>query len=569
MMSLSTIRIHGLFCLLACALFFPGCTSNRTSSRVRPTQALPGAVLFRDAAASSGLNFQWGHSSLSHLNILDTIGHGCAFLDYDGDGKLDVLLVGNARLRLYRNRGGGAFEDVTERAFPHAPSLPTLLGCAVADYDGDGRPDIFVTGHGRTILYHNEGNGTFRDATPGSGLQARGPYDWTTSAAWADVDGDGRLDLYVCRYVTFTPHSKQLCAFPSLDGSPIDMACGPTTYPAQQGSLYHNEGNGHFRDITRQAGLGNAQGNALGCMFCDYNGDGKPDLYIANDQRRGDLYVNLGGRFRNVGIEAGVATGADGSVLSGMGMDWGDYDNDGRFDLLLANFAAQPKALFHNEDHGLFTDSSYLSGFGAASLLSLSFGAAFVDTTNNGRLDIVLTNGHVRSEVEKTDRTESYAQSAQLFRNLGNGHFSVADAGIDFARRIVGRGIAIGDYDGDGRQDLLIVNDEGAPLLLHNESPAGNHWLSLRCVQGAHHADAVGARVRITVAGHTQVAEERAGGSYLSTNAPGVHFGLGKASRVDMLEVRWPNGRRSVYRSLPADQPFSVSPDALHPVLLR
>ena len=233
------MRSRELLCLLASLLVLTGCPSRRIPSSARTTPPRASAGLFRDVAAQSGVNFRWGHSSLSHLNILDTIGHGCAFLDYDGDGKLDVLLVGNTRLWLYRNQGRGKFADVTIHAFPNAPSIPALLGCAVADYDGDGRPDIFVTGHGRTILYHNEGNGTFRDATAGSGLEVRGPYDWTTSAAWADVDGDGRLDLYVCRYVTFTPQSKQLCAFPSIEGKAIEMACGPTgTLKAWMGATH-------------------------------------------------------------------------------------------------------------------------------------------------------------------------------------------------------------------------------------------------------------------------------------------------------------------------------------------
>ncbi len=522
----------------------------------------------RNKATDAGLNFRWGHRSLANLNILETIGHGCAFLDYDGDGRLDVLLVGNAGAHLFRNRGNGTFEEVTDLALPPPPANTHFLGCAVGDYDADGRPDIYLTGYGSTRLYHNEGNGTFKDVTVGSGLEARGPYDWTTSAAWADVDGDGKLDLYVCRYVQFTPQSQPLCPYPALDGSRLEMACGPTIYASQVGSLYHNEGHGHFRDITRAAGLNDAHGNGLGCLFCDFNSDGKPDLYIANDEKPGDLYLNLGqGRFRNIGAESGTAFSADGTLSSGMGLDWGDYDNDGRFDLLVATFATQPKSLYHNEGGILFTNRSYAGGLGAASALPLSFGAAFVDSANEGLLDIVFTNGHVFSEVEKGDRTTSYLQSAQLFRNLGNGRFAdiSAEAGPDFTQKIVGRGIAVGDYDGDGRQDLLIVNDEGAPLLLHNENPAPNHWLSLRCLWGPGKTEAVGARITVTTGGHSRIAEVRAGGSYLSTNAPEVHFGLGQAAQAESLQIRWPDGHTRRFQNVAADHAYRVSPEDTRP----
>ena len=341
------------------------------------------------------------------------------------------------------------------------PAVPgtRLLGCAVADYDNDGRPDIFVSGYGRTILYHNEGNGTFRDVTKGSGLEARGPSDWTTSAAWADVDGDGRLDLYVCRYVEFNPAVEQLCSFQTLDGSTIKMACGPNAYKPQRGSLYHNEGGGHFKDITAPAGLENTHGDGLGCVFCDFNNDGRPDLFIANDRVLSDLYLNIGGgRFRNVGVEMGTAYNADGQAMAGMGLSAGDYDNDGRFDLLVATFQNEPKSLFHNDppnptgnrnptptspksrfhidDDLVFSQQSYPSGLGAATLPYVTFGATFIDTENSGVLDIVLVNGHVLSEVDKVDSSTSYPQPTLLFRNRGGGKFgdASAEAGPDFAR---------------------------------------------------------------------------------------------------------------------------------------
>jgi hypothetical protein len=527
-----------------------------------PAPSIASPVLFHDVAQAAGLNYAWRHANLKGLTALDTIGHGCAFLDYDGDGKLDILLVGKDHCLLYRNRGDGTFEDVTAKAFPGAPRRPTLLGCAVADYDGDGHPDIFVTGYGRTILYHNEGDGTFRDVTAGSGLEARSADDWTTSAAWADVEGDGRLDLYVCRYVKFGPTDLQLCRYAGLDGSDVQMACGPLNYRAEKGSLYRPRGNGRFQDVTAASGLGSAHGNALACMFCDFNADGKPDLYIANDELLGDLFVNTGhGKFKNVGVESGVAYNANGGVPAGMGVDWGDYDGDGRFDLLVADFAAQPKSLYHN-DGSVFSEASYTSGVGAATVRSLAFGAAFIDADNGGWLDIVTTNGHVLSQVELTDRGQTYAQTTQVLHNV-RGHYTdiSADAGADFRRKIVGRGIAVGDYDGDGREDLLIVDDEGRPLLLHNDSPPVSHWITLRCLRRAGGPDAVGARIAISAGGRKQIAEVRAGGSYLSTNAPEVHFGLGTSRVVDTIEVRWPNGQSSHLTAVAADRAYRLSPE--------
>ena len=530
----------------------------------------PSTPLFHDVAASSGITFRLGHATLEHINALETIGHGCAFLDYDGDGKLDILLVGSAGPHLYHNEGNGHFSDVTAQALPSPPSHAHFLGCSVADYDNDGHPDIFLTGYGSTALYHNQGNGTFRDVTQGSGLEARGPYDWTTSSAWADLDGTGALSLYVCRYVRFTPNSKQLCGYSTLDGKRILMACGPTTYPSLKGSLYRNLGNGHFQEVTARAGLAGTGGDGLGCMFCDFGDRGRPSLYVANDVKPCDLFLNLGtGRFRNIGIEAGVAYGADGNLQSGMGVDWGDYDNDGRFDLLVANFSGQPKSLYHNEGHDIFTDVSFASGIGAVSLGDLAFGAKFIDVQNRGLLDIVFANGHVQSEVEKVDRTTSYFLPTKLYRNQGGGHFADAsqEAGPDFLKPIVGRGIAVGDFDNDGHEDLLVINDEGAPLLLHNDSRDTNHWLTLHCLRAPGKWYAVGAKITVTTAQGRRIGEVRASGSYLSADSPEVHLGLGDQAKVRSIQVRWPDGKITTCQDVLADHAYRITPDEQKPVL--
>ncbi len=519
-------------------------------------------IQFHDLAQSAGLTYRYGHKTLEKLSALDTIGHGCAFLDFDGDGKLDILLVGNDHCLLYRNRGDGTFEDVTERAFPGAPRKPQLLGCAVADYDGDGYPDIFVSGYGRNILYHNEANGTFRDVTSNSGLEANSPDEWNSSAVWADIEGTGRLDLYVCRYVLFNSHTLQLCHYTTLDGKDILTACGPLNYKPQKGSLYRNLGGGRFKDVTRESGLSVAHGNALAAMFCDFNNDGKTDLYVANDQLQGDLFLNGGhGKFKSVAVEYGVAFNANGAVPAGMGVDWGDYDGDGRFDLLVTDFVAQPKSLFHN-DGTSFSQMSYPSGIGAASVRSLTFGGAFIDADNDSMLDIVMTNGHVVPQVDLTDRGQTYAQPTLIFRNTG-GHFEDISniAGPDFARKIVGRGVAIGDYDGDGREDMLIVDDEGAPLLMHNDSPNTNHWLNLRCLRRENGSDAVGARVTISTGAKKQISEVRASGTYLSTNAPVVHFGIGSNTAIDSIDIRWPDLKVTHFSAVAADRSYIINPN--------
>ncbi len=552
--------------ILCTLLLISGCKKNAPNPPPAETIGIkvqpPSPIKFHDAAQSVGIKFRLGHKSLDHLTILDVMGHGCAFLDYDGDGKLDILLVGYDHCVLYRNLGNGNFEDVTDKAFPGAPRLPKLLSCAVADYDDDGNPDIFVSGYGRNILYHNEGNGTFRDVTAGSGLEAKSPDEWNTSAAWADLEGNGRLDLYLCRYVLFNKHELQLCHYSTLDGKDILTACGPVNYKPQKGSFYRNLGNGHFKDVTKESGLGSAHGYALACMFCDFNNDGKTDLYVANDQLQGDLFLNIGkGKFKNIAVESGVAYNANGSVPAGMGVDWGDYDGDGRFDLLVTDFIAQPKSIFHN-DGNTFSQMSYPSGLGAASVRLLTFGGVFIDTGNTGMLDVIMTNGHVEPQVELIERGQTYAEPTLLLKNT-DGHFEdiSALAGPDFARKIVGRGVAIGDYDGDGRQDILIVDDEGAPLLLHNDSATVNHWLNLRCLRRVNGSIAVGARITISTGGKKQIAEVRASGSYLSTNAPDVHFGIGANTVVDTIDIRWPDLKVTHLSAAVADRSYTITPN--------
>ena len=559
-------------CCVLVLLTFTACVrQNHTTPPIAKVNS-PGRSdgIFRDVAPAAGINFLWGPRDPTKLTIREMMGFGCAFLDYDGDGKLDALLVTSDHVELYRNLDGSRFENVTSRAFPGSSPRPYLMGCAVCDFDGDGRPDIFVTGYGRTILYHNEG-GTFKDITQGSGLEARGPYDWTTSAAWSDVDGDGRPDLYVCRYVRFTPEDRQFCTSPGVDGKPVNGACQPTAYSPQKGSLFRNLGNGRFQDITEQAGLADTHGNGLGCRFCDFNADGHPDLYVANDQLPGDLFLGLGhGKFRNIGAESGTALSSNGGTVAGMGIAWGDYDNDGRFDLLVSNFSGQPKLLFHNEGGNLFFDAAPRASIVGASLPVLTFSAEMMDVDDDGLLDIVLFNGEVQSLVALVDPTRSYPERSLLFLNAGKGQFTdgTERAGPDFARKIVGRGAAVGDYDGDGRLDLLVVDAEGLPLLLHNESQV-NHSITLRVLAADGKSDALGARVTLTNGSIRQIREVTCGGSYLSSNAPEVHFGLGSAASAELVAVSWPGGGSSSYRGLKSGRAYRVVQSGGAPTVIR
>ena len=522
----------------------------------------PSPIQFHDVAKASGISFQWGHASKKGLTILDLVGHGCAFLDFNNDRKLDILLVAEDHCLLYKNRGDGSFEDVTETAFPNAPRKPRLIGCSVADFDGDGYADIFISGYGRNILYHNERNGTFKDVTAGSGLESRSPDDWLTSSAWANLDGSAVPDLYVCRYVLFNSKQIQLCRYPDLKGADLMMACGPLNYRPQKGSLFKNLGKGRFKDITKGSGLDETHGNGLACMFCDFQGTGKPGLYVSNDELQADLFAYQGsGKFKNVAVEKGVAFDGNGGVAAGMGIDWGDFDGDGKFDLLVSDFSGRPKSLYRNEGD-VFSQATFVSGLGNTTLQSLTFGATFIDADNDGKQDIVLTNGHIESEVELTDRVQTYAQATQILRNTG-GSFEdfTTKAGKDFMKHIVGRGIAVGDYDGDGRLDLLIADDEGAPLLLHNDSPAKNNWISLRCEDRSGN-DAIGARVTFALNGKKRVGEVRSSGSYLSSNASALHFGLGDYSSIESLEIRWSNGSISRYRDVKAGRNYLATQDA-------
>ncbi len=508
-------------------------------------QRAPGTPLFTNVARAAGVTFRHEVGGVSPLTLLQTAGAGCAMLDYDGDGRLDLFLVngmflvGRPRERqprhaLYHNDGGGRFTDVTTRASVGGPAYG--MGCAVADYDGDGRPDLYVTAYGGNTLYRNNGDGAFRDVTAAAGVRAGG---WCTSAAWADFDGDGDLDLYVGRYVQFDRHSRLYCPIGA-----VPLACPPRYYPGAVGILYRNNGDGTFSDVTALSGA-NRPGKTLGVLWWDEDGDGRPDLYVANDGEANSLFHNEGGgRFQEVALARGLAYGASGNAEASMGVDAADYDGDGRPDLFVTDFQNETDALYQNDGAAGFTYQTAQAGLAEATLPTLGFGCGFIDYDNDGWPDLFVANGHVQDRVHDVDASATYAQARQLFRNRGDGRFEDLSArgGPALTTPAVGRGAAFGDIDGDGDVDVLVNNCGGPAMLLRNELPRGRHWLTVRLQGDRPNRFGIGARVSVTASGRTRVAEARAGHSYASTSDPHLHFGLGAATRVDKLVVRWPCG---------------------------
>jgi hypothetical protein len=541
-----------------CAL--SGCRSGSPakSGPHPPPAARQGAPLFTDIAAAVGVTFRHEVGGSSPLTILQTAGAGCAMLDYDRDGRLDLFLVngmfldGRSRERqprhaLYHNDGDGHFTDATDRAGVGGPAYG--MGCAVADYDGDGYPDLYVTAYGGNTLYHNNHDGTFSDVTAAAGTRAGG---WCTSAAWADYDGDGDLDLYVGRYLQFDRRSKQFCPVGA-----VALACPPRFYPGAVGILYRNNGDGTFTDVTRASGAVNRPGKTLGVLWWDESGDGRPDLYVANDGEANSLFRNLGGgRFREVALSLGLAFGASGNAEASMGVDVADYDGDGRFDLFITNFQNETDALYHNDGATGYTYATSEAGLAEATLPLLSFGGGFLDADNDGWPDLFTASGHVQDRVHDVDASCTYAQPRQYFHNLGNGRFEDLSArgGPALTTPAVGRGVAFGDLDGDGDVDILVNNCGGPAMLLRNELPSGRHWLTLRLDARSPNRFGIGARVSVTADGRTQIAEARAGHSYASTSDPRLHFGLGAASRAARVTVRWPRGGISTLTDAPVDR---------------
>lgn len=494
--------------------------------------------IFRDVAAEAGIDFAWSHGGRSLLDIQETIGHGCTFIDFDQDGLLDVLLVGNERCALYRNAGNGRFVDVSAQSGLDAKGK--LAGVAVGDYDNDGFPDVCITGYGCCRLYHNRAHGSgpaFEEVTARAGVGARGPYDFVSVAAFVDLDGDGRLDLIAGRYIKFTPSSTRFCKYGDVEAS-----CRVSYYDPDLPVVYRNEGGGKFSDATRAWGFDTLQGRCLGLAIrSGLDGRGQA-VYFANDELPADLMVRKDGRYVNIGQESGTAYGKQGMRQAGMGCDWGDVDNDGKLDLVVATFTNEPKSLYRCDGPDTYSDVAGTLGLNYATAPYIAWTAKFLDFDNDGWPDLFITNGHVQANVDKLDPAQSYSQPLQLFHNeQGTRLALVSDrAGLG---SIVERGASVGDFDNDGRPDILVVNEEGRALLLHNESKSANHWVGVRLVGRRCNRDAIGAKVLVSAGGRTFVRDEQLCGGYFSGQDPRLLFGLGSAAAIDKIEVRWPNGR--------------------------
>jgi hypothetical protein len=508
-----------------------------------------------DVAAQAGLDYRWVIAGKRPLNILQTIGNGCAFLDYNGDGNLDILLVG-PKVALYRGDGKGHFTDVS-RETGLSKLQGQFLGCAVGDYDNDGLPDIYLSGYRTGLLLHNDHGMAFSDVTRSAGLQAQ---PWGTSCAWAEtVPGSGKLDLFVSNYARFeTGHGiPQLC-----ESRGIMTSCGPRFYTPLRGAFYRNLGAGRFVRADQAFAMPTTHGRGLGAGFAPLDASGRPALAIANDELPGDLLAPSGqdkaARYVNSGASSGIAGDRDGNIHGGMGMDWGDYDNDGRMDLFVATFQGEAKSLYHNDGNGVFTDVTYRAALAEATMPNVAFGCKFFDYDNDGALDLIIANGHVQDNIHAIDVSAAYRQATQLFHNRNNTPATFENvsltAGKDLQRPIVGRGLAVGDFDNDGRVDVLVVDSEGAPLLLHNETAGTGHWLGVKLVGTHSNRSGIGALVTVTIGGRKLMRLCHADGSYLSSSDLRVNFGLGAASKIDLLTVRWPGGKTDVAKDVAADR---------------
>lgn len=526
------------------------------AAAVQPTR-----VVFTDVTAQAGIHFVHNAGRTGKKYLPEALGAGCAFFDADGDGWADILLLNGKDLlpgsgrktvsALYRNNRDGTFTDITAGSGLDIPMY--AMGVAIADYDNDGRDDVYITALDGDHLFHNEGHGRFRDVTPASGIQNA---SFGTSAAWLDYDRDGKVDLFVANYVQWSPKNDLWC---SLDGA-TKSYCTPESYKGTRSRLFHNLGNGRFEDVTDRAGLGDATSKSLGVTVLDYNGDGWPDLFISNDTQPNKLYRNLGnGTFKDEGVSAGVAYGEDGVARGAMGVDWADYDRSGRPHLLVGNFTNQMLGLYHNEGNGLFVDEAPSSTVGRASLLSLTFGAFFFDYDLDGYPDIFAANGHIENEIGRVQPKISYAEPPLLFHNLGGGKFENVSAGVGaaFLRPMVSRGAAYADFDHDGDLDVLISNNNGPACLLRNDGGNRNHWLNVRLSGTKANRDGIGAVVRIESPSGRQWNMVRSGSSYCSQSDLALTFGLG-ADSAATVEVDWPSGTKQRFPNIPANQRLIV-----------
>ncbi len=515
-------------------------------------------------STASGITWVHRNGRSPEYYLPETTGAGCAFIDYDNDGWLDIYLVNSGqcdfftppsplRNALYHNNRDGTFTDVTEKAGVACGGYGQ--GVAVGDYDGDGWPDLYVTHYGRSILFHNNHNGTFTDVTAKAGVAAPG---WASSAVWFDYDNDGRLDLFVCRFVDFSKSKNQFCGNRDTGER---YYCIPRVYDPMPSWLFHNNGDGTFTDVSRETGIASVAGKAWGVVATDINNDGWMDLFVANDTVQNFLFLNHEGKFEEVALQAGVGFSADGRARSGMGVDSADYDQDGWMDLFVSNVDQEMYALYHNNHDGSFDDVAVPTGIGMATRLMSGWGVKFFDYDNDGNLDLLLANGHPDDRIEERFSQIKYEEPMLLFRNDGKGFENVsAQNGEIFSRPMAARGMALGDFNNDGAVDVLVAVNNGAPVLLRNNAARGNHWLGVRLVGQRSNPDAIGALITWQAGDLRRQRLKVGGGSYLASHDPRDVLGIGSRAKIDWLEVKWPlpSGRVERFTDLPIDRYVTI-----------
>ena len=527
-------------------------------------QGQPALPIFEEIPPSiSGIH--WTHSAARspEKHLPEATGPGCAFLDYDNDGWLDIYLVNSGksdffapsqplRNALYHNNRDGTFTDVTEKAGVAGGGFG--MGVAVGDYDNDGFPDLFVTQYGRSILYRNNGNGTFTDVTEKSGLRVQG---WASHAVWFDYDNDGRLDLFVGQFAGFDKANG--CGV-SADGK--RHYCIPRVFPPRPSWLFHNNGDGTFTDVSKESGIAASLGKAWGAVATDVNNDGRMDLFVANDTIGNFLFINRGnGHFEEAGLRADVAYSADGRARSGMGVDSADFDNDGWMDLFVTNIDEEIFSLYRNNHEDGFDDQAMHLGVGMATRWMSGWGVKFIDYDNDGDLDLFLANGFPDDLVEEFSSKVKYQEPLLLFQNAGGRYKNVSDvAGPVFGKSFSARGMAVGDFNNDGGVDVLVAINDGAPLLLRNNIGKENHWLGVKLVGTKSNRDAIGARLTYKAGDLTRSRMKIGGGSFLSSHDPRMLLGLGKRSKLDWLDVQWPQPGGPVERftDVPVDRYITI-----------
>ena len=522
----------------------------------------PASSVFRPVDANINFRHQPGNSGQRY--IVETVSSGCAFLDYDNDGWLDLYLVNGHSLpanvsstaidldnqlesnALYHSNGDGTFINRTKHA--GIGDTGYGIGCCTGDFNNDGWIDLYVTNFKENVLYQNNGDGTFSDITQEAGVDCP---SWSASCAFIDYDRDGNLDLYVVNYLDFRLADHKIC------GNALRPDCGPSEYPCAADTLYQNNGNGTFTDVTEQAGVFNPNGKGLGIACGDYDNDGNTDIYIANDDTRNFLYRNNGdGTFTDLTFFAGVGFSEDGEVQGGMGTSFGDYDNDGLLDLIVTNYQDQINTLYHNDGNGLFSDVSHTTRTGPDSLPMVGWGTGFLDYDNDGWLDLFVANGHLLTNIEQFDTASTYYQPNFLYHNQHDGSFGRVEIGLEPVRS--SRGSAFGDFDNDGDIDILTSNTDDQPILLENKTGQDRNWIGLKLVGTKSNRSAIGTRVEVTAGGRSQSREVTGGSSYASANDLRLLFGIGGLTVADEITIHWPTGKVESRSNVGAGQYLTV-----------